>query len=261
MAQNQYMLRFDDICPTMNWEVWEAIERNLILHGIRPMLAVVPDNQDKGLMIDPPAEDFWERVRDWQRRGYAIALHGYQHVYINRERGLMRLTAHSEFTGLPYEVQAEKLEKGMAIFAKHGIRADAWIAPSHSFDRNTLAVLDKLGLRTVCDGLWPWPHKDEDGIFWVPQQLWRFAPKSSGIWTVCCHHNQWSPEKVKSFSEELVHYGPRMTDLETVIAEYSERPLTVPDQASALCNLIWEHRVLPALGRWRRRIFNVRPKV
>ena len=211
-------------------------------------------------MVDPPAADFWDRVRQWQHKGYAIALHGSQHLYVNREKGLMKLTPHSEFTGLSYEAQADKLEKGLAIFRQHGVRADAWVAPSHSFDRNTLAVLEKLGIKVVCDGLWPWPHAGSDGMFWVPQQLWRFAPKPAGVWTVCCHHNRWTPERTEAFGREVAHYGPRMTDLAQVLATYANRSLTVPDRASALCNLMWEHRVLPTLARVRRRLLNVGPR-
>ncbi|HET8715597.1 MAG TPA: DUF2334 domain-containing protein, partial [Holophagaceae bacterium] len=101
MADARYILRFDDICPTMNWEVWEAIEALLDRHGVKPILAVVPDNQDPKLQVDAPRADFWDRVRGWQAKGYTIALHGYQHRYINRNAGIMGLTHQSEFAGLP----------------------------------------------------------------------------------------------------------------------------------------------------------------
>src|SRR5688572_15384620 len=44
MNNPQYLLRFDDICPTMNWRVWAEIESVLIQREIKPLLAVVPDN-------------------------------------------------------------------------------------------------------------------------------------------------------------------------------------------------------------------------
>jgi peptidoglycan/xylan/chitin deacetylase (PgdA/CDA1 family) len=254
MAVPKYLLRFDDICPTMNWAIWDVVEGVLDRHGVRPILAVVPDNQDSGLMLNPPAADFWERVRRWQAKGYTIALHGYQHLYVNQERGLMRLTPHSEFTGLPFEEQLDKLRKALAIFTEHGVRADAWVAPSHSFDRNTLRALEELGLRTVSDGLWPWPHGDGDkGIFWLPQQLWWFSRKSAGVWTVCLHHNNWSEQRMKGFVREMEHYGPLMTDVETVRAEFAGRPLTLLDRFRALANLLWRHRILQVLYRLRNR--------
>jgi peptidoglycan/xylan/chitin deacetylase (PgdA/CDA1 family) len=249
--ESRYLLRFDDICPTMNWAVWGAIERELVRHNVRPILAVVPDNRDPKLMCDAPVPDFWERVRLWQQAGYAIALHGYQHVYVNNKKGLMKLTPHSEFAGLSYEEQKDKLTKAMAIFTEQGIRADAWVAPSHSFDPTTLQVLSELGVTVVCDGLWPWPHSD-DKRFWVPQQLWDFYPKPAGVWTVCCHHNSWTDKRVELFSRHLASYAPRMTDLASVTQAYAGRSLTFPDRVSALGNLIWNHRIkdfLAALGR------------
>jgi len=39
----RYIVWFDDICPTMNWAIWDDVEATLVEHGIRPLLAVVPD--------------------------------------------------------------------------------------------------------------------------------------------------------------------------------------------------------------------------
>src|ERR1035438_6889151 len=243
LKDSRYLLRFDDICPTMNWAGWEAIERKLVMHNVRPILAVVPDNRDPNLMCDPPAPDFWDRVRRWQEMGYVIALHGYQHVYVNNNRGMMRLTPHSEFAGLSYEEQETKLRKAMAIFTQQGVRAEAWVAPSHSFDQTTLKILAELGISVVCDGLWPWPHKDDDNLFWLPQQLWEFRPKPAGVWTVCCHHNDWTEKRIEAFGKNLASLAPRMTDLATVTQAYGNRPLTLLDRVSAFGNLVWYPRI------------------
>ncbi len=42
----RYLIRFDDICPTMNWTIWEQVEQVLRTYHVQPILAVVPDNQD-----------------------------------------------------------------------------------------------------------------------------------------------------------------------------------------------------------------------
>src|SRR5215470_4367159 len=94
-----YLLRFDDICPTMNWRVWSEIEGALVERNLKPILAVVPDNQDPVLKVDPPVEDFWERVRAWQARGWAIAVHGYQHRYVTCSPGIVTVRKRSEFAG------------------------------------------------------------------------------------------------------------------------------------------------------------------
>jgi hypothetical protein len=242
----------------MDWVTWEAIERQLVAHGIRPILAVVPDNRDPNLMVAPPALDFWDRVRRWQSMGYTIGLHGYQHVYVNNRRGLMKLTPHSEFTGLSYEEQDAKIKRGLAIFAEQRVRAEVFVAPSHSFDRTTLQVLQSHGLTTISDGPWPWPHLERGKIFWVPQQLWRLSPKPSGVWTACHHPNEWKEEDLAHFVKLVGQYSSRITDLASVTQVYAGRKLTVMDRFRALTNFQWTHRLRPFLKRCRDRLVTFR---
>src|SRR4051812_1074869 len=101
----QFLLRFDDFCPTMNWHVWEQVETILVEAQIKPLIAVVPDNQDAVLDVHPPRATFWQHVRDWQALGWSIGLHGYQHRYVTENPGLMRRNRYSEFAGLDRAVQ------------------------------------------------------------------------------------------------------------------------------------------------------------
>lgn len=239
VKESHYLVRFDDICPTMNWEAWDAIEAHLVRHGVRPILAVVPDNQDPNLVVAPPRADFWDQVRRWQAMGWTIALHGYQHVYSNKNPGMLRLTAQSEFAGLSYEEQSSKLEKALAIFAQQGVRADAWVAPSHSFDRTTVRILKELGVPVISDGLWPWPFTEEGPMTWIPQQLWTFRSRPAGVWTVCNHHNGWSDRKVAWFGEMLEAYAARMTDVATVMKVFQGRKQTTLDRLRASGRWTW----------------------
>lgn len=254
MAGSQYLVRFDDICPTMNWAVWEAIERELDACGVKPILAVVPDNRDPKLEVDPPRADFWDRVRTWQAKGYTIALHGYQHRYVNRNPGLMGLTRQSEFAGLPRAEQKAKLESALAIFADEKVRIDAWVAPSHSFDRATVALLAELGVTTISDGLWPKPFEDKDGVRWIPQQLWGFREKGDGVWTVCNHHNGWSEPRLAAFGEALRAYAPRMTDVPSVLRSCAGRRLSLSDRWKGFTEFIWTHRIVGPIWDARRRM-------
>lgn len=253
MRESRYLLRFDDICPTMNWDTWAAIERVLVRHDLRPILAVVPDNQDPKLMVAPPAPDFWDRVRRWQAMGYTIGLHGYQHVYVNHHRGLLKLTPHSEFSGLSFTEQELKIRQGLAIFAEQGVRAELFVAPSHSFDRTTLEVLHRHGLSVISDGPWAWPHLDRGRMFWIPQQLWSFAPRPAGIWTVCLHPNDWKEKGLARFEQQVAQFAPRITDLAQVSRTYAGRQLTVRDRINAQIRFLWRHRAIPFLKRWLKR--------
>src|SRR5437773_2710480 len=171
-----YLLRFDDICPTMNWKVWSEIEASLIEQNLKPILAVVPDNQDVGLQVEPAVEDFWERVRSWQARGWTIALHGYQHRYVTCHPGIVTVKKKSEFAGVPAAEQLEKLRRGMEIFERHGVKPRLWIAPSNSFDASTVSLLSRFGISMICDGYFRFPFVCRRNMFWVPQQLFCFRP-------------------------------------------------------------------------------------
>lgn len=241
----RYLLRFDDICPTMNWAVWNEIEAALDRYEIRPILAVVPDNQDPKLIVDPPRDDFWARVRTWQAKGWAIALHGYQHRYVIQDAGLVGLNRMSEFAGLPRQQQQSKLEAGLSIFRREGIRPRLWVAPGHSFDRTTVELLGEMGIDTICDGFHYRPHSDEMSTFWVPQQMWRLRYMPAGVWTVCLHHNGWTKAELERFQSQVEVYRPLLTCFEKVSATFRGRH-------SSLAPLL--HRIFLAAVMMKRRV-------
>jgi hypothetical protein len=225
----RYLVRFDDICPTMNWAHWEAMEAVLVEAGIKPILAVVPDNRDPKLVQDPPSAAFWDRVRGWQARGWTIALHGYQHTYVNTEGGILRLNRQSEFAGLPYAEQAEKLRLGLAVFAREGVRVDAWVAPSHSFDWATVAALEAAGIRTISDGMGLAPFRDPLGNVWVPQQFANLRPMPLGIWTFCYHLDSFTPGELATFRKRAGQLRHRMISLPEAVA-LGGRPQSAADR-------------------------------
>jgi predicted deacetylase len=248
-----YLVRFDDLCPTTNWRVWSEIEATVCQYGVCPIVAVVPDNRDPKLMVDAPLPDFWERVRRWQSLGWAIGLHGHQHHYTTNKAGLMRLAKRSEFAGLPRKTQEEKVHNGLDVFADHGVRADVWVAPSHSFDETTVDVLAAAGVRVISDGLWPWPHTDRRGVTWVPQQVWsELRRRPPGVWTVCYHHNHWTDDALARFAQTLGQYHDRITTLDAVVREFAGRPITFADRWQARCNWMWNHRLRPLAKRLLR---------
>ena len=134
----KYIIRFDDICPTMNWEVWSKIEIMFLENNIKPIVAIVPDNIDPKLSITNPNLKFWDRVKYWKRIGWTIGMHGYQHDLSGRTSGLIGLVNKTEFAGFSYEQQLEKLEKGYEIMNTNGVIPEIFVAPAHTFDNNTL---------------------------------------------------------------------------------------------------------------------------
>jgi predicted deacetylase len=227
----QFLLRFDDMCPTINWSVWQKLEDIMIEEGIRPILSVIPDNQDPNLCEGQRNEHFWERVRGWQAQGWTIGLHGYQHLYVTKNPGIIGLKNYSEFAGLPAEEQRAKLAKGLGIFAREGVHSEVWVAPAHSFDENTVKALVSLGIRTISDGLSLYPHRDARGVLWIPQQLWRFRTVPFGVWTVCIHSKDDLYLDSAHFRKCVRSYKHSITDFSNVVAVHSQRKHDWADRA------------------------------
>jgi predicted deacetylase len=223
LERAKYLLRFDDLCPGMNWNIWSDIEEALVQRGIKPLLAVVPDNRDAKLQVQAPVDHFWERVRTWQSWGWTIGLHGFQHKYVTRHTGIVTTRTKSEFAGLNARDQGEKLRRGAEIFARQGIRSSVWIAPNHSFDWTTVTLLSGLGMSIISDGHFRFPYVCAQEMFWVPQQLFRLRPAPAGMWTVCYHHNKWTPATLAQFQRDLDRFGDDIWPLEKVVKTWSER--------------------------------------
>lgn len=234
LKQAQFLIRFDDICPTMNWDIWAEIESSLYEAGIKPIVAVVPDNRDPALCAGPARASFWDTVRTWQAKGWAIAIHGFQHLYVTNDCGLLGLQDRSEFAGLPYEEQTDKLRRALEIFRTEKVDPKIWVAPSHSFDAITIRSLREVGIHIISDGLFPLPYRDRAGMLWIPQQLWRFRNLPRGTWTVCYHHNNWGPAQLRRFRFDLHRFRARIVAPSEVCEQYTGRQKCVSDRLGAL---------------------------
>jgi len=226
----EYLVRFDDMCPTMRWSVWERIEPILIERLVRPVLAVVPENRDPDLRIDDPRPDFWDRVRGWHARGWTIAL---QPGGRSRGSGRAGGGARGDLVGRPEPAQREALGAAVDTLTKQGVAPSAFAASHRSYDRVTLALLREFGITTVIGGHSLFPYRDRDGMVWVPQQLDAFERKARGVWTVRLRHNAWGTSEVEAFGSDMARHGDRVTDLTNILAAYSRRSRTVTDRLFA----------------------------
>lgn len=229
-----FVLRFDDLCPTANWQVWDRVEALLCEFGVTPIISVIPDNRDKTLIVGRLGENFWDRVQSWQRRGWTIGLHGYQHCYLTKKAGLYGRSAASEFAGLPYEVQEIKLQNAIRIFHEHGVKPEVWVAPAHSFDSDTIDILLRMGVHIINDGYALYPYVDDRGMIWIPQQVGRFRNLPIGIWTVCFHFNRWKDEDLKDFRADLERFRPQILSVSDVLELCKRRQTWVHAGAARL---------------------------
>ena len=186
----KYLIRLDDACSTMDVKKWQRIEEIIDSYGIKPMVGVIPANKDSKQMIDDADNGFWDKVNNWEKKGWAIALHGYDHCFISDAglRGMNPLWNRSEFAGVSLESQKVKIRKGVEVFRTNGIEPKYFFAPAHTYDMNTLQALrEESNIRIISDTIATKPYRKGDFVF-IPQLGGRCSEiKLPGVWTFCLH--------------------------------------------------------------------------
>ena len=152
-------IRMDDITPDMDWAKFFRFKELCDLYQVKPLIGVVPENQDAMLCVDEAREDFWEYLLQLEKEGWVIAQHGCTHIYNTKKKGCFPLNAISEYAGKSYEEQFSSLKKGRKILESHGIFTDIFMAPAHSYDKNTLKALKATGFTKLTDGFGDRPYE------------------------------------------------------------------------------------------------------
>jgi hypothetical protein len=157
-------------------------------------------------------------VRTWAKKGWAVAMHGHTHVmHPTSSPLLLPYYQRSEFAGLPFDQQAAKIGAAWRIFSDQQVLPKIWVAPAHSFDLVTLkALAAETPIRIVSDGI-AWNTYFDAGFHWIPQQLWQFARRWSGLWTVCLHPSTMSDAAIESLAKSIRdEYRNKIIDVEQV---------------------------------------------
>jgi predicted deacetylase len=241
----QYLIRLDDFCPTMSQDPRERFLSILARHGVSPIVAVVPDNQDPDLNRQVPDPEFWDRMRSLQAAGATIAMHGYRHLCASRGTSLLSLHKETEFAGVDLSVQQQWIHSGLAILSGHGLRPRLFVAPRHGFDRNTLRALAAEGMGALSDGFARRPFTHHK-ILWIPQQLWEPVERPAGLWTICIHTNTASASLEERLETFLTEHAGHLSSFDQVIA------------GSLPSHLRWNEQIRADLACLRARISSAR---
>lgn len=213
-------VRLDDITPDMDWAGFLKMKALLDRFRIKPLIGVVPDNRDellrgkseasyeaeRKIRLMQAAEDgctegvsgdgssdggqeiLWRYIGNLRKDGWTVAMHGYRHLYTTKKGGCFPLNHFSEFAGLPPERQEEMLLEGKRLLAKHGIETRIFMAPAHSYDRNTLRALKKAGFTAVTDGFGSRPYRWKGLVFYpISFQLRHTLRRKDGFSTLVIH--------------------------------------------------------------------------
>lgn len=183
-------VRLDDITSDMDWGKFYEFKEILDIYGIKPLIGVVPENQDDNLTLNPPKEDFWDYVKELQKQGWVVAMHGVNHVYDSNRGGMFPLNDFSEFAGHSLDIQMEKIKRGKEILESKGIITDFFMTPAHTYDENTLKALRTNGFRQITDGFGEYPYEWQGLIFYpISFRMSDSLKKDVGYSTMVVHTN------------------------------------------------------------------------
>ena len=245
----QYLLRIDDLCPTVHRASWEGLQAIVREFAIQPILAVVPENRDPDLFQSPEDPALWAELRALQSNGAAIGLHGLHHLCASRRESLVPLHRMTEFAGLPLEEQRSRLRAGLEILRGKGLEPQLWVAPRHGFDWKTIAALRAEGIEWLSDGMARVPF-ERGGVRWIPQQLWRPVSKDAGLWTICLHPGAALMEQLEEIRAFVERHRGQFTSFARVRSEFSGARFDAGEllyEAAAM----WRLRLRYARKRWR----------
>lgn len=195
------LIRFDDIAQNMNWDLMSKCEKLFDQLRIKPVMGVIPNNQDKELLIYPKKNNFWDVVKNWQSKGWEIAMHGYNHIYDKetRKKDFFEYGGKSEFFGHTLHDQSLKIKKGLEIFEKNNIKIRTFFSPNHTYDINTFEALKISGINEVIDGYGLKPYSEND-IKFIPQLFYKPFLLPFGLQTTQIHLNYWTDKDFNNFS-------------------------------------------------------------
>ena len=217
---NKYLIRLDDASPTMDKMKWDRIEEILDKFNIKPLVGIIPANNDSELFINEYDSTFWNKARLWQLKGWSIALHGYDHLHLTNNGGVNPVHNRSEFAGLSLIEQEKKIENGILILNKHNLDVKYFFAPSHTFDKNTIRALkNRSQIRRICDTIGRYPYTS-NGMIFYPVQFGRLRKISfSGYWTYCIHPNNIDVNSINEFELFIALHKDKFISFDSIDVE------------------------------------------
>ena len=212
----------DDIAENMNWEMFKRCEMLFNKFDIKPLLGVIPNNQDPDLLKYSKEDYFWSKVKDWQNQGWEISMHGYNHIYETEtdKKDYLNLGGKSEFFGKSLEDQIKKIQQGLEVFKKKNVKIRSFYAPNHTYDLNTFKAIKHCGIKIVVDGYGLKPYSENNLIF-VPQLFYRILALPFSFQTTQIHINEWNDKDFLLFEKFINKNYEKIISFDEIIKSTS----------------------------------------
>lgn len=212
------LIRMDDISDCMNWKIMDMCETLFDKYNIKPLLGVIPLNKDPDLLKLSKNTEFWSRVKNWEKKGWEITMHGCNHLYTQKsfKKDIFNYGGDSEFYGLDYLTQLNKIKIGLEEFKKRKINIRSFFAPNHIYDENTLKALKDSDIKIIIDGYGLFPFYKKEILF-IPQLFYKEIFLPFGIQSTQMHVNEWNESNFKDFSLFVSKNCKKIVDLDYVI--------------------------------------------
>ena len=195
------LIRIDDVCENMNWDLMSKLESLFDNHSIKPVLGVIPNNRDEDFLSFPRNDNFWDQVRKWQDKGWEIVQHGDTHIYdrlCSKKSDYFEYGGGSEFFGHPLDVQEKRIKNGLEKFKREKINIRSFFAPNQTYDENTFIALKNCGISEVIDGYGLMPYTEKN-IKFIPQLFEKVVLLPFGIQSTKLHLHIWDENDYKKF--------------------------------------------------------------
>lgn len=223
-------IRLDDFTPDMNFTNFIKIRQILEKADIKPLIGVVPYSKDDTLRIEKPHENFDDILGALQQKGWTIALHGYNHLYTTRSKGIFPINNFSEYAGVDYDKQLVMIREGKLQLEHWGVEPKLFMAPGHTFDKNTLKALKACSIYKITDGFGNKPYiRDEITFYPISKKRSECISDIEGYSTYVLHTNTMTDKDIDAFEKMINENREHFID-------YSEYLSVEPIKRGALGN-------------------------
>ena len=109
------------------------------------------------------------------------------------------------------EEQLASLKKGKAILESHGIHTDIFMAPAHSYDKNTLKALKETGFTRLTDGFGDKPYQWKGMTFYpISFKQSNSLKQESGYTTFVIHANTMNDKDFERYEKMFAEHKDKL---------------------------------------------------